>query len=233
MIPNPKGASMTRRGDWMQTFSGVHFYPFNPKPEDVRIEDIAHALSNICRFSGHTRKFYSVAQHSVLVCRALAGESALLQRWGLMHDAAEAYINDLIRPLKHTMFFNPPDDGTGNDAEAWSVAEIEELILQQIAAAFGMEGDGDHYSFDKVIDADRRALVTERRDLIFPDGADWSVQAAPFVERIDPWSPTHACQEFLAEALRLGLPMPFDGKELHVDGWEQACGCDECRSYGE
>ena len=65
-----------RKGDWMQTATGGVFWPVDPRPEDVEIEDIAHALSLICRYCGHVREFYSVAQHSVLVARA-AGATVL------------------------------------------------------------------------------------------------------------------------------------------------------------
>lgn len=72
------------------------------KPGDVRIEDIALSLSNICRFTGHVRPFYSVAQHSLLVSWYLAKwDDPWLQLQGLLHDAAEAYINDLSHYLKH------------------------------------------------------------------------------------------------------------------------------------
>ena len=68
-----------------------------PNPDDIRIEDIAHALSNQCRFAGHAREFYSVAEHSVHVSQLCLPEHAL---WGLLHDASEAYLVDLPRPLK-------------------------------------------------------------------------------------------------------------------------------------
>ncbi|MFN9113590.1 MAG: phosphohydrolase, partial [Bacteroidota bacterium] len=70
---------------WIQTFSGIAFWPLDPKPEHVRIADIAHALSMKCRYNGHTRKFYSVAEHSVLVSRHVPEEDAL---WALLHDAS-------------------------------------------------------------------------------------------------------------------------------------------------
>ncbi len=90
--------SAGRGGYSMQTFSRTMFYPLDPHPEDVHIVDIAHALANICRFGGHAKRFYSVAQHSVLVSRIVEPEDAL---HGLMHDAAEAYVGDVVRPIKH------------------------------------------------------------------------------------------------------------------------------------
>jgi len=88
---------MTRIGDWMQTFTGRQFWPLDPRPEDIVIEDIAHALSLQCRYGGHVRTFYSVAEHSWRVSKVCNEEDAL---WGLMHDAAEAYLVDLPRPIK-------------------------------------------------------------------------------------------------------------------------------------
>ena len=61
MIDNKQAISK----GWIQTFTGKRMYPLDPKPEDICIEDIAHALSNICRFTGHTKKFYSVGEHSI------------------------------------------------------------------------------------------------------------------------------------------------------------------------
>lgn len=88
--------------NWIETVSGKQFWPTDPRWCDVDIVDIAHALSNICRFTGHTRKFYSVAQHSVRVMKALGeGWSPELQLWALLHDASEAYIMDLSRPIKY------------------------------------------------------------------------------------------------------------------------------------
>lgn len=93
---------------WIQTYMGKKFYPFDPKILDICIEDIAHSLSLICRFNGHCTEFYSVAQHSCLVS-GLAAEEAkhwgLLAeldaaRTGLMHDAAEAYLGDIVTPIK-------------------------------------------------------------------------------------------------------------------------------------
>lgn len=89
-----------RIGDWMQTHSGRAYWPMDPRHEDVDIADIAHALSMICRFGGHVLRFYSVAEHSVHVSRCVPPEHALQ---ALMHDATEAYIGDMVRPLKQNM----------------------------------------------------------------------------------------------------------------------------------
>lgn len=79
------------------TCSGKMFDLLNPSPTDVSIQDIAHSLSNSCRWGGHCRNFFSVAEHSVMVSKLVAPKYAL---WGLLHDAAEAYLVDVPRPLK-------------------------------------------------------------------------------------------------------------------------------------
>lgn len=83
--------------NWMMTYTGKVYTPLAPKPEDVRIADIAHALSMICRYGGHTRWPYSVGEHCVHVSHMVPKEHALE---ALLHDAAEAYCGDLITPLK-------------------------------------------------------------------------------------------------------------------------------------
>lgn len=94
------------RTDWMETFTGRRFYPLEPNPDDICIEDIAHVLSMICRFGGHCKRFYSVAQHSCLVADLVLGyhsrhaEPPSLVLDALMHDSAEAYVGDVIRPIK-------------------------------------------------------------------------------------------------------------------------------------
>ncbi len=83
--------------NYIRTHSGIKFWPLNPRAMDVDINDIAHALANNCRYTGHTSKFYSVAEHSVHVSKLVADEFALA---GLLHDAAEAYIADIAKPIK-------------------------------------------------------------------------------------------------------------------------------------
>jgi hypothetical protein len=85
---------------WLRTYAGRHVHILNPRPADIYIQDIAHALAHTCRFAGHTPAFYAVAQHSVLVSELLTPDLAL---WGLLHDASEAYLHDLTRPLKRVL----------------------------------------------------------------------------------------------------------------------------------
>jgi uncharacterized protein len=85
--------------DWIRTFTGKRFYPLQPRIQDIDITDIAHALSLQCRFTGHCTRHYSVAEHSLLVA-SLVPEEHQLQ--ALLHDASEAYLTDVARPVKHS-----------------------------------------------------------------------------------------------------------------------------------
>jgi hypothetical protein len=107
---------------WIQTFTGVQIDPFSPRVEDIRIEDIAHALSMKCRYGGHTRRFCSVAQHSLIICSFAPEEHAL---WGLLHDAAEAYLPDIPAPIKRR-----PEFDLMRAAEYW--------IMDAVCRKFGM-----------------------------------------------------------------------------------------------
>lgn len=91
------------RGHYVSTHSGTKFYPMDPRPEDIHLEDIAYGLSNTVRFGGQTDRFLSVAEHSILVAyKVIEGgiHDYNVVLWALLHDAAEAYIGDMPRPLK-------------------------------------------------------------------------------------------------------------------------------------
>lgn len=173
------------RGDWMQTYTGRVFWPLEPRPEDVDIIDIAHALSNLCRYGGHSQVFYSVAHHSVLVSQIVPREDAL---WGLMHDAAEAYVIDLIRPIKHSA------------GAAW-YREVEARVMAAVCERFGLPKEQP----PSVDEADLVMLATERRDLMAPPPRPWRRDGTPLAERIHPWTPQRAEMEFLSRAAELGL----------------------------
>jgi hypothetical protein len=104
------------------TFSGLRFWPLDPNPEKILIDDVAHALAHQCRFGGHASKFYSVAEHSVHVSKLCPPEDAL---WGLLHDASEAYLVDPPRPLKLL-------------PEFVEYREAERRLQRAVAARFGL-----------------------------------------------------------------------------------------------
>lgn len=159
------------RGDWMQTASGRKIYVMSPRADDVEIRDIAHALARICRFGGHVKcEHYSVAQHSVLVSQTCEPENALV---GLLHDAAEAYIGDVVRPLKYSLPKYRELEARWNDA---------------IDQAFRLRFKLINLPEDVAI-ADKRLLSTERRDLM-SDGPQhdlWNLREDPLEETIEPW----------------------------------------------
>lgn len=147
---------------WIQTFSGRQFWPREPRPEDIDIVDVAHSLSHLCRFNGHCREFYSVAQHSVHVSVLCNPEDAL---WGLLHDIAEAYFGDIPRPVK---------------VQFPEIDEMETRLLRAAAVRFDLgwpipEG---------VLRLDEVLLATEARDLMEDPPADWQLAAEPLGNRI-------------------------------------------------
>jgi uncharacterized protein len=161
---------------WIQTFTGKKFYPFAPKVEDVCIEDIAHALSMLCRFGGHVNEFYSVADHSIRVALECNPEYRLL---GLLHDASEAYLVDVPRPIKEQMHL---------------YREVEKAVQMVICERFNLPLVWP----DLIHEIDKRMLLTEARQL--GHGNTWSeylTKAKPF-DRFDPVrSQSEAKREFL------------------------------------
>lgn len=182
----------------MLTFSGRDYLPTQMVPADVHVEDVAHALSLICRFGGHTEVHYSVAQHSLLVARILEDQGAPVeaQLAGLLHDAHEAYIGDIPTPIKSAL------GAAWHDLEADVAAAVRRAL--DVALAF-------HDWEDLIKYADRVALATERRDLMHFDAdhnIPWRILGGvtPFHEKIGAlgWSPQWWADVFLDryEALR-------------------------------
>lgn len=150
---------MNRTTDWIQTYTGRRFYPLEPSHEDVYIEDVAHALSLMCRFGGHCKQFYSVAQHSVMVSKNCA-----YSLHGLLHDAEEAYFADVCRPVKRSL----------RQIGITALDEAAHKIMEAVSYRFGLV-----WSVDVEVEvkrADNILLATEGRDLMRPmaDGSSWT-----------------------------------------------------------
>ncbi|CAB4130553.1 hypothetical protein UFOVP130_14 [uncultured Caudovirales phage] len=187
---------------WIQTFSGVAFYPLEPRMEDIRIEDIAHGLAGDNRFGCQMRKRYNTAQHSVYVSMLCPAEFAL---HGLLHDGSEAYLRDIPRPVKHT----PVMEGY-REAEQW----LQALIYQR----FGVSVDEP----PSVKVADNLMLGIEARDLMQPltkpEEWEWCVGPArehPFrVSRC--WSAEEAEERFLARFAELTTAPAMTGGPVSI-----------------
>lgn len=166
--------------DFIRLHSGGKFHFLKPRPSEVRIDDIVHALSHICRFTGMTRTHYSVGMHSCLVSDILPNE---LKLCGLLHDASESFCNDLSSPIK---------------AVLPQYTEIEDRIQKVIARKYRLP-----YPFpSQVKAADMTLLVTEIRDLI-PKGEWRSYPYRPLEQRIVPWSIEQTRREFMKRFRRL------------------------------
>lgn len=167
------------RGDgWFVTRSGNKFFPLDPRPEEILIDDISFALSNISRFGGHV-EFYSVGEHSCHVCDACPPALKLL---GLMHDATEAYLGDVVRPLKHQL----PD-----------YQAAESMLWGIIAQKFNLPVDTS-----AIKPLDNRALLAERNQLMEegPNTRHWYWDHAgllPLDFRIGNWPPIVTRMEFM------------------------------------
>lgn len=170
-----------RSDDWIATYYGGRFWPFEPAVGDLNIFDIAHSLSMQCRYTGHCIRFYSVAEHCVLIHNALkaAGYEKPFLRWALMHDAAEAYISDLNPPTKRHL-------SVYTEAEA----RIQELVIERWLLEPKCPAVVKEY--------DRRILLDEREQNMNGKGP-W-----PGVDHLDPlgvwlqfWAPTQAKNKFL------------------------------------
>lgn len=171
-------------GATIQTFSGLQVHLLHPAPEEITIEDIAHALAMQCRFTGHTRFHYSVAQHSFLASLIVPQEFA---KEALLHDATEAYLCDLARPLKHFSPIGPP------------YLALEEKIDAVIRKKFGLP----ETMSPEVKKADNKLLFAEK-EVLMPR-SEWTHKwdgepavADPIVaSMIQRWIPKHAEEEFL------------------------------------
>ena len=164
------------------TVSGKFLDYLDPNPDTIDIEDIAQGLSHVCRFSGQLEVHYSVAQHSVVMTghlrRTMGDREVLLQ--ALLHDASEAYLCDVIRPLKH---------GPGFEAYRAAEARLQSVIYQ----TFGLPS----VEHEVIHEYDNRMLRTEQRD-VMPNNTVVFTDAYPFALRVVPWTWHVARERFLA-----------------------------------
>ena len=182
----------------LQTYAGKEVDPLNMSVEDVCLADIAHALSLICRYNGHVRDFYSVAQHSVLVsqCAAERGGADLITFiaarnlcfWGLLHDAAEAYLGDVVSPLKPCSYFLIDRYG---EHRMESFKDAERRLERVIAEKFGLTQEMPL----QVKIADVAVLLGECASFGHDHG--WSTNVEPFGVPITPLPPKQAEELFL------------------------------------
>lgn len=172
---------MKGRGDWIQTASGRQFWPIDPRANEVFIDDIAHALSMLCRFGGHALRFYSVAEHCVLLSRVAEPQDKL---WALLHDASEAYLVDVPRPIKPYLY--------GYEA-------AESRIMRAVMERFNLHLDMPQ----RVKEIDHAILMDERLQVMATPPVPWSTDGAPLGVKLQFWSPEIARFEFLSTFYQL------------------------------
>lgn len=173
-----------RHNNFIQTFTGRAFYPNDPRVEDIDVIDIAHALSNLCRFTGHVKKFYSVAEHSE---RASQLAKPGFELAALLHDSSESYLVDVPAPIKPYLK---------------GYKEIEQRLQRVIELYFGLEPG--ILESPEVKRVDMIMLATEKRDLMgTPPPASWVELPDPTKEIIIPRTPMQANAAFLKRFLEL------------------------------
>lgn len=179
---SPPLVPAAHRGDWMQLASGRAFYPLDPRPEEIHIEDIAAALSKLCRYGGHCKRFYSVAEHCVLMAHAAPDGMHLA---ALLHDASEAYLSDMIRPIKRHL-----------ENYERIEAELERVIAQRFTLEFPMPA--------AVKALDNAILVNERDQAMVTPPQPWGLTEPALGVTLQFWTPEKAEYEFLAAFRRYG-----------------------------
>ena len=162
---------------WITTYSGKKMHYLEPKADEICIEDIAHALALTCRFGGHCKKFYSVAEHSIRVAEVVEDRFKLR---ALLHDAHEAYLHDVPRPIKQDM----PQYKTIAD-------RLQRVILIKFPCNFT---DGTD-EYEEIKFADNLLLSTEK-DFMMTNVKDWAILPDP-LKPFEPMSWRNAERQFL------------------------------------
>lgn len=171
--------------DWIQTYTGRKVRPLAPDPEQIVVIDIAHSLAMQCRFNGFTRRFYSVAEHCCHVHDQLPLEYRLA---GLLHDASEAYLLDVPRPLKRSPLF----------AEPYRAAEVH--LQGVINQKYGVPWPWPEKMGNAIHVMDANLLATEATQLMRfgPGDPAWQEEGQAIARLTLPcWTPTQARTEFI------------------------------------
>jgi hypothetical protein len=193
---------------WIQTFTGQRFCPAAPDVEHINLEDIAHALSNLSRYCGHSSSFYSVAEHSILVAsemvKLVSGDEGK-DVWSLwdtvvpetelqmihsafLHDAPEAYVGDVTSPLKRL-------------CKGYRIIEkrVELAVQKRFNLKFALD-------IEEIGKCDIAVFLAEKVQLMGDEVAPWGVSGEPAeVGKLDCWTPHKAKEMFLRAAKCLGL----------------------------
>lgn len=189
---------------WTHTSRGKALDLVLPRPGDIDIGEIAMAISNQCRFNGCVKKFYSVAEHSVLICRWLRTrvDDPRCHLGGLLHDGAEAYMGDITWPMQIVLWGGEDPVPEARIRYKQTQHRLEVLMCEQV----GLHWSDLHTAL--VREADLRILLDERRALLTePPPRPWRLEAEglePLGVDIQGWSPPEARMNFLEE-LRICL----------------------------
>jgi uncharacterized protein len=167
---------------WIGTATGIAFNVIDPKIEDIHLHDIAAALSKLCRYGGHCRRSYSVAEHCVHVAHHAPPYLALA---ALMHDASEAYLTDIPRPIKKAM----PE-----------YRAIEDRLMTAIGQRFGFAWPMPQ----EIVDLDNRILHDETAQNMSQPPVPWGIPGEPLGVTLNYWTPKVAASWFLSEFYRYG-----------------------------
>lgn len=202
-----------RCAPWAQVLSGQPVDLLDPQPDQIRLEDIAVALSRAARFNGHTLGAvpYNVAHHSYLCETLLPADTAPMARLAvLLHDAHEAYTGDLVAPFKAAVKVALENSGVVADP----VGAIQWMLQEAVCAAAGLRFP--HPEIDPLIhEADLRALAIEKRDLLAAEPRAWGdlpdVSEQPKLEPLDAWASAHVFTERARTLIREAGLTPLPG----------------------
>lgn len=198
--------SKMARDAWIHTYTGKKFRPLDPDPKLIDLQDVAHALSNVCRYTGHAAEFYSVAEHSVRVLWFVEDHSGVIAgkdpadrsrlmseavRWALLHDASEAYLSDLAAPVKSV-------------PEMEHYRRAEKALEHSIAVRFKLPR-----AMPEIVRFADRSLLASEWPVVFngapaPWGSPFPPPSPRHVEGLG-WSPKHARSMFLEASKRIGI----------------------------